>query len=533
MERGQADSSVVKLASPTSVDLVPLDERLRLISIFRVAAISILLIGWFALPAARGADLPVYAGICLAYLAVMEGVTQLWRRSGRRARLIFGAFAMSDALFLGWATYGQAGLDTPLRHLILLQIITISLLASFKTGIKLAVFNAWLLLGAVYLQESGLVDTLGGQTIVFGGEQYRALAVEIAVYLMVAIATTGFAAVNERELRRRRYDLEALAKFALRLDEAETPGAVATSLLDAVADIYDCEPSLVIRKEERGVRIIASRGLPSTGALIPSEAAPVIARALESGTTKLVARRGEEVDALLSRFGAAANIAIMPLHGRQGTVAGAMLVEQPARRGSRIERRMIAMLERFTSHASLALENAGLLAEVRALAITDPLTGLANRRHLDNVLERSTAQVRRGNGTLALMMIDIDHFKALNDTHGHQMGDEMLRRVARALEVEMRAGDLAARYGGEEFSIVMPGSRPDEVQQAAERLRRSIAQMDGPVPVTVSIGVSWAPEHGLTRDALVKVADDALYRAKEGGRNRVVVAAPIALADAS
>jgi diguanylate cyclase (GGDEF)-like protein len=141
--------------------------------------------------------------------------------------------------------------------------------------------------------------------------------------------------------------------------------------------------------------------------------------------------------------------------------------------------------------------------------------------------------VRRGNGTLALIMIDIDHFKALNDTHGHQMGDEMLRRVARALETDLRAGDLAARYGGEEFSIVMPGSRPDEVAQAADRLRRSIAQMDGPVPVTVSIGVSWAPEHGLTRDALVKVADDALYRAKEGGRNRVVMAAPIALADAS
>jgi diguanylate cyclase (GGDEF)-like protein len=71
------------------------------------------------------------------------------------------------------------------------------------------------------------------------------------------------------------------------------------------------------------------------------------------------------------------------------------------------------------------------------------------------------------------------------------------------------------------------------VQQAAERLRRAIAQMDGPVPVTVSIGVAWAPEHGLTRDALNKVADDALYRAKEGGRNRVVMAAPIALADAS
>lgn len=525
---------MVKLASPTSVDLVPLGERMRLISYFRAAAVALLLIGWVALPAARGTALPLYAAICIGYLLLAEAVVWGWTRSGRRARLIFGALAMTDALFIGWASYGQAGLDTPLRHLVLLQIITISLLASFKTGIKLALFNSWLLLGAVYLQESGLVDTLGGQAIVFGGEQYRAMAVEITVYFMVAIATTGFAAVNERELRRRRYDLEALARFAMHLDEAETPGQVATRLLDAVADIYDCEPSLVIRTAgDHAVRIVASRGLPSTGAPISRESVPVVAKVLEQDANKLVARRGEDVDALLSRFGATANVAIMPLHGGHGAVVGAMLVEQPARRGSRIERRIIAMLERFTSHASLALENANLLAEVRALAITDPLTGLANRRHLDNVLERSTAQVRRGNGTLALMMIDIDHFKSLNDTHGHQMGDEVLRRVARALESDLRAGDLAARYGGEEFSIVMPGSRADDLAAAAERVRRTIMQMDSPVPVTVSIGVAWAPEHGLSRDALVKAADDALYRAKEGGRNRAVMAAPIVLADAS
>ncbi|MEH3053769.1 MAG: GGDEF domain-containing protein [Patulibacter minatonensis] len=507
---------------------------MRLISYFRLAAAAVLVVAWVALPSARGGSLLELAGVSAVYLAAMAGIEWGWRRSGRRAKLMFGIFAMGDALFLGWATYGQAGLDTPARYLILLQIITISLLASFKTGIKVALFNAWLLLGAVYLTESGLVNLLGGDRIAFGDAQYRAVAVEVALYFAVALVTTGFAAVNERELRRRRYDLEALAKFALRLDEAETPGEVATSLLDAVADIYECEPSLVLRREgDAAVRVIAARGVASTGAPIDLGAVPVLASAMAGDATRLVARRGEEVDAILARFGPTSNVAILPLHGHHGSVVGALVIEQPARRGSRIERRIISMLERFTSHASLALENASLLAEVRALAITDPLTSLANRRHLDTVLDRATSQVRRGNGTVALMMIDIDHFKSLNDTHGHQMGDEVLRRVARQLEVDLRAGDLAARYGGEEFSIVMPGSRSDEVANAAERVRRGIASMDSPVAVTVSIGVAWAPEHGLTRADLTKTADDALYRAKEGGRNQVVMSASMKLADAS
>ncbi|MFT4035252.1 MAG: sensor domain-containing diguanylate cyclase [Patulibacter sp.] len=516
----------MKLAvSPTSIDLVPLAERLRLIAWFRGAAIVVVLISWWLLPASRGCSLATLAAVSGGYFALTLLIAYLWRRSGRRAPLLFSCVAMADALFIAWATYGQAGLDTPVRSLILLQIITIALLASFKTGIKLALFNTWLLIGSVYLQEAGVANLLGGDHVVFGSDEYRALAVDIAVYFMVALSTSTFAAVNERELRRRRYDLEALAQFALRLDHADTPTEVVTGLLDAIAESYGCEPSLVASTEPGGkLRVVAARGLQCVGAPIAPEDAPVVASAVQHLKTRLVARREERFDALLSCFGDGTNVVVLPLSGQTGAT-GALLVVHPARRGSRIERRVTAMLERFASHAALAFENVKLLAEVRALAVTDPLTGLPNRRQLDTVLERATAQVRRGHGTLAMMMIDIDHFKALNDTHGHQMGDEMLRRVARALDRDLAAGDLAARYGGEEFSIVMPGRSPQEVLAAANRLRRAVAQLGGPVPVTVSIGVAWAPDHGVTRDTLIEAADAALYRAKRGGRNCVVAAA--------
>lgn len=441
---------------------------------------------------------------------------------------------MADSVFLAWASYGTAGLGTPLRYLVLLQLITVCLLASFRTGLKLAAFNTWLLLGAVYVQESGGVDTLGGQHIHFGDASFRVVVIEVIVYFLVTAVTTSFAAINERELRRRRYDLEELAQFALRLEEATQPEGVAECLLEGISEIYGCEPSTVVRRDtDNLLRVLASRGLgadadamPEIGSipLTPEVDAPTIAKAMSEDQTILVRSTNRTKDTVLARFKAGANVAIIPLRGDHGVVVGALVAEQPASRGSRIERRVLTMMERFASHASLALENAYLLAEVRALAITDPLTGLANRRHLDNTLDRAVAQAAKGHGELSLMMVDIDHFKSLNDTHGHQTGDDILKLVARALESDLRAGDLAARYGGEEFSIVMPGASGAEVRAAAERIRESIMRLDHEVKITISVGVAWAPQHGLTRADLTKAADAALYKAKETGRNRVVLA---------
>lgn len=161
------------------------------------------------------------------------------------------------------------------------------------------------------------------------------------------------------------------------------------------------------------------------------------------------------------------------------------------------------------------------------LSHVDALTGVANRRLFDEVLRREAARARRYGGALALMMIDIDHFKRLNDQYGHPIGDARLREVAAVLAAHARRGtDLVARYGGEEFAVIMPGLHPREAADMAEQMRAAVEGQRLPAPggvVTVSIGLA----HLLARDAdpaaLVDSADRALYDAKRGGRNRVGV----------
>jgi two-component system cell cycle response regulator len=124
-------------------------------------------------------------------------------------------------------------------------------------------------------------------------------------------------------------------------------------------------------------------------------------------------------------------------------------------------------------------------------------------------------------------MIDIDHFKRLNDEHGHQAGDEVLRNVAAALSCECRDFDTAARYGGEEFAVVLPGSGPDEARVIAERLRQAVAAAPAAVPITASAGVATYPAHAGDADTLVRAADDALYESKRSGRDRTTVSAGV------
>jgi two-component system cell cycle response regulator len=206
-----------------------------------------------------------------------------------------------------------------------------------------------------------------------------------------------------------------------------------------------------------------------------------------------------------------------------GSALGVLLLEVRGSHGARIERRAVEMLERFVSQASLALTNARLLAQVRTLAAADGLTGVANRRTFDARLGSEIERSVRSGAPLSLVLLDVDHFKRLNDGYGHQAGDETLQRVAATLQAAARTVDLVARYGGEEFAVVLPETDDATAGEVAERMRRAIETMPGTPSVTASFGVAAFPSSALNAADLIAAADEALYAAKQSGRNRVLV----------
>ncbi len=169
-------------------------------------------------------------------------------------------------------------------------------------------------------------------------------------------------------------------------------------------------------------------------------------------------------------------------------------------------------------------------ARLRELSIRDPLTGLFNRRYMEEVLALEMSRAVRKQYPIGIIMADIDHFKRFNDTHGHAAGDAVLVQVGNLLRTHVRSSDVTCRYGGEEFILILPEASREITQIRAEQMREASSQLHVQYedqtlePVTLSLGVAIFPDHGSTIDALFGAADTALYCAKREGRDRVVVA---------
>ncbi|MGE0452189.1 MAG: diguanylate cyclase [Vicinamibacteria bacterium] len=191
------------------------------------------------------------------------------------------------------------------------------------------------------------------------------------------------------------------------------------------------------------------------------------------------------------------------------------------------------ILELLANQAAATLHLLQLKERERRQAAQDGLTGLDNRRSFDDELRRACARQDRQGGHFALLLLDLDHFKKLNDTYGHPAGDAALRHTARVLMRSIRGADMAARYGGEEFVVVLSATAEAGASKAAEKIRRALEKeqivFEGArIRLTASIGLAVWPEHGDSPEAMVAAADRALYAAKQGGRNRVVAAAAAA-----
>lgn len=216
----------------------------------------------------------------------------------------------------------------------------------------------------------------------------------------------------------------------------------------------------------------------------------------------------------------------------QGTELGIIhLLVDPALASEARKQHCRTLAATAADSISLALANLRLRESLQAMSVRDHLTGLYNRRFMEEALVREISRMARARKFLTVAMLDIDHFKRFNDSYGHDAGDLVLKEFAKLMTTFRAGSDLACRYGGEEFLLILPELEPEHAATRLDTFRESVSQLrvklDGEVlpTITVSIGIASFPAHGSTSEGLIKAADNALYQAKQKGRNRVELAA--------
>ncbi|MGZ4114054.1 MAG: diguanylate cyclase [Actinomycetota bacterium] len=517
-------------ASPASVrshdpagGMVSLAERMTSMFVVRAGLVAVVLVAsMFGLAPRRGSLL-----VSVAFVGVSALLEMLRRATGRRGLAVIAAELLLDATYLSWVAYASGGAASPLRFLVYAHLVAVTLIASYRTGVKLAAWYSLLFLTTLYAEATGILPLreLIPAWLPGRGDAFMVPASLVLLGLwLVTLVTAALSALNERELRRRSLDLDTLAEMARDLDRSTDADDAADVLATRIAAWLGAERVLVLRGSGDGLRVVAA--VPTTDpasdgrVFAPDDA---VARAWRDRTPQLVRTPSPDGDPMLtSVLPDARNVSVTTMSA-EGEIIGALVVEH-GRRRDRIPRWTLAVLERFAAHAALVMRNATLLDEVRRMAATDGLTGIANRRTFDEALAREIARAERTGQPVTLVMLDVDHFKRLNDEHGHQAGDSVLQVVGKALSADLRPFDTAARYGGEEFAIILPGCTAEESRDVAERIRRRAGASSPIAGVTLSAGVATLP--GSSRDAtdLVRAADAALYEAKRAGRDRLATA---------
>ena len=313
----------------------------------------------------------------------------------------------------------------------------------------------------------------------------------------------------------------AIQKFSEMLSSHLEISMLAENGLDQLL-LHTGSAAGIIACESSGeLKIAAVRGLREPLAVLASDH---VRKVLMSGTDQLLIIPPDvHVEGVLTDF-RPQEVTVVPItfkNAIQGIVilatAGSYTIEHRQR------------LQVFLQGLGLALNNAIIHERLQRLAALDPLTGLYNRRFGEGRLREEFSRAVRAGSPLGLLMLDIDHFKSINDTYGHLVGDRILKAVATAARGCLREGDILIRFGGEEFLAVLPAAAADDLIQIGERLRRSVEDLttaDGDRVIRVTMSLGGAAYPGLQvekEEALVKLADEALYRAKYGGRNRVEI----------
>lgn len=322
--------------------------------------------------------------------------------------------------------------------------------------------------------------------------------------------------------RRRAKQLEVINEIARQttavLDQAELLEKVCTLIQQA---FLIGQVSILLREEDELV-LRASRGALTTdtpvGGKLPI-ASELCGRSMAGGLT-IIESHAEPGSSLSRETRSCMGIPLVSF----GQTLGMLVLESVEQ--ARFQESDGESLEAVADICATAIQNAHYVERVKQLAYLDGLTGIFNRRFFELRILEEIDRARRFQTGMAVLMVDIDQFKRLNDEFGHLLGDEVLRQVSSIFSQQLRKIDVVCRYGGEEFAIVLSQTNPQHALAVAEKLRRLVEGWQFPGvarPVTISTGVATFPNHGTTRDELVKAADAGLYAAKQGGRNRVLL----------
>ncbi len=504
------------------VEVAPLRQRAAAMLSFRFAE-SVVLIALSGTGAIRpgGADaflLVVYLVIsCLLSATVLAPAKDFAVRG-------FGASLLVDGVFLQYA-HERLGHSVAVDTVIAAHLAAACLVASFRTGLKVTVWQSLLMMVSLRMEESRLVPSTPAMA---GIHRENAIVTDMALLWLVVLTTASAAWINERELRRRRQDAESVEALSLALLSDQRTSSVLERLVGFALNELGAQRVVLLQRNETGSTVLAASdnvtapdGWGTARAHHRSEmidrasrhGAPVTARSLDSATDPLLAD-------LLPH---ARRLAVVPLGDDDSTWL--VLEAGPGWFGAPdLDRRIVAAAAQVAAAAAIALSRAQLIEAAQRAASTDGLTGMANRRTFDETMRELLDTWKRTQQPFALILADVDKFKSVNDRYGHQVGDEVLQAVATVFGQVAGENDLPARYGGEEFALVMRGATTEQAAAQAERLRVALHDIEKPVRVSASFGVGSIPQDAVTVEAVIQGADEALMHAKQTGRDRVVLA---------
>jgi signal transduction histidine kinase len=539
---------------PRRSELVSLAERLAALRILRIAFASIAL-GVAASGSARSR--PSVAALCLitgVYLAVSAAVDAVHRLMGTRALRLVGVALLLDAVYLAWIVYATGGTQSPLRFLVYAHIVAITLLGSYRTGIKMAAWYSLLVLAASYAQAAGLLPIREGTPAALpGGPGFsRASMLTIGALWTVTLVAAACSAVNERELRGQKVDLEQLSEVVAAFDRSASGSEIPRILVDELCRVFGFTRGVVLvaRSEEADLAVAAAHGVEDVDASDPG-VDPLMVRAWHQRSTQLVRRIDPRTDPRLSTaLPGGRNILVVPMFFDGGHRMGIVALEWPGREG--IKRWMLALVEQFTAHGARALHNAWLVEEIRA-RLEENRALQAELQEQNLVLETRVRERTRE------LSESVDELRAVDAARR-----TLLSRLVNAEEEERRriAGDvhdgpvqqlvaasLALQIVGKTIAGDVAQPVVDRVEDVVSTLNEAVGGMrslifelrplaldhEGLAPALRQLGDRLAPETacrvtdrldreppGDTRAILYRIAQEALANIRKHAHARLV-----------